>query len=261
MNCSPLKIAAIACLAVVFLAPQAIAQVPSGRVNYLLSDNAPPGVLGGARLARWGAVAGYYQPVRILGPEGVRFALATSGGFEEPEDGPLQAGLLVGAAYRLRVTDIPYRPGEELFPTIEVIDRLYPPPGEAHQFPIPIVLTEEDLEAAANGQMVTRVIYLEDPQTALPVADRPNTQRHFDVRPEQNALQTADQLGRPVAILRIGSRILPTNPFQVLSFVYGGPPWVPTVFAQPESAPEQSAIIRTPHIARVPSAGATTTSR
>ncbi len=55
--------------------------------------------------------------------------------------------------------------------------------------------------------MVMKVIYLEDNQIADPVDTSGNPQRVLDLRPSQDALQTADRLGRPVAILRIGSRV------------------------------------------------------
>ena len=42
-----------------------------------------------------------------------------------------KAGLLIGSVYRLRVTSIPLAEGLEVFPTIEVIDRLYAPLGPA----------------------------------------------------------------------------------------------------------------------------------
>ena len=78
----------------------------------------------------------------------------------------------IGPVYRLQVTDIPNNPGVEIFPTVEVIDRLYPPPGLALRFPIPIELTQDELEMAARGTFVTRVIYVEDPSIALPVRQR-----------------------------------------------------------------------------------------
>ena len=61
---------------------------------------------------------------------------------------------------------------------------------------------------ALNGKFVTRVIYLEDPLNAVPVAtgaDKP--QSFFEVRPTDDPLAIADQLGRPVAILRLGGRL------------------------------------------------------
>ncbi len=79
--------------------------------------------------------------------------------------------MLIGAVYRLRVTNIRLAEGIEVFPTIEVIDRLYPPPGQECRFAIPVELTEEDLKLAIDGKFVTRVIFLEDP-AARPAGPR-----------------------------------------------------------------------------------------
>jgi hypothetical protein len=76
----------------------------------------------------------------------------------------------------------------------------------AHRFPIPVVMSQDDLEQALAGRFVTRVIYLEDPRNALPVAQAPGTQDSFDAQPGDDPLRVADALGRPVAILRIGGR-------------------------------------------------------
>ena len=94
----------------------------------------------------------------------------------------------------------------EVFPTIEVIDRLYAPPGQECRFAIPVESTEDDLKLAVDGKFVTRVIYLEDPRNALPARDRSaKAQNWFEVAPGQDPLAVADGLGRPVAILRMES--------------------------------------------------------
>jgi hypothetical protein len=91
------------------------------------------------------------------------------------------------------------------------------------RFPIPIELTQPDLELALAGRFVTRVIYLEDPQHPVPAHDG-GTQLWFDANPGDNPLHVADSLGRPVAILRIGGR-LPLDPQQPdAAFMYGSPP-------------------------------------
>src|SRR5207253_2647532 len=77
---------------------------------------------------------------------------------------PLKAGMLIGSVYRLRVIGIPRHEGVEVFPTIEVVNRLYPPPGQELRFPVPVELTLEDLELAMEGHFVTRIIYLEYPK-------------------------------------------------------------------------------------------------
>ncbi|GIW98420.1 MAG: hypothetical protein KatS3mg111_1753 [Pirellulaceae bacterium] len=51
------------------------------------------------------------------------------------------------------------------------------------------------------------------------------------VGPTENALQVADQLGRPVAILRIGSRSPPRAGEALHEFLYGCPPWIPSTAA------------------------------
>src|SRR5688500_5493515 len=132
----------------------------------------PPGAIGRQRLMRGGPLSGYCQPVEIRAPLGARIALASGAGFAEAYPAPLLVGLAIGPVYRFRVTDIPDHPGVEVFPTIEMVDRLYPPLGQALRFPVPIDITREDLLLAADGKFVTRVIYVEDPQLALPIAEK-----------------------------------------------------------------------------------------
>jgi hypothetical protein len=130
------------------------------------------------------------------------------GNFSESKAGELLAGMQIGPVYRLKVTEIQNHPGLEIFPTIEVIDRLYPPPGLALRFPIPIELTAEELDLAARGSFVTRVIYVEDPHTALPIAQRADGEQRWVEAPQgEDPLVIADIRGRAIAILRIGSRV------------------------------------------------------
>lgn len=192
----------------------------------LLSGNMPPGYLGQARLAGRGFVHGYFQPVELRGPEGTRFSLTRDGRYSEGSE-LLQAGLLVGSVYRFQVTRIPMMEGAELYPTLEVIDRTYPPPGLATRYPIVIQLDQEDLDSALAGKMVTRVIYLEDPETAVPMQQTRETNRPIEVAEYQDALAVADRLGRPVAIVRIGSLAPPRAPALMPGFFFGFPTWAP----------------------------------
>jgi hypothetical protein len=120
-----------------------------------------------------------------------------------------------------------------------VIDRLYPPPGQAARFPIPIELTDEELKLALDGQYVLRVIYVEEPRTALPVQGAPGKQRYFEIGVGEDAMMTADRLGRPVAILRMGSRVPiagETDP----RFLYQNPPV--QLFEKPAVLPRQEGL-------------------
>jgi hypothetical protein len=193
--------------------------------HYFHSADLPPGTVGQGQLLRGGQLRGYFQPVEIQAPEGVQISMVVGGQFQPPAPAPVMAGMLIGQVYRFKVSRIPRREGHEVFPSIEVINRTYPPCGLERHFPIPVQLTQEELEMALAGQFVTRVIYLEDPQQALPVANEPGQQRYYEIRDREDPLEVADRLGRPVAILRIGSRT-PSYDSVSQRFSFASPPFL-----------------------------------
>src|SRR4029079_5899223 len=132
--------------------------------------------------------------VEVTAPAGTQVSVVRDGAFTEPRPGKLLAGMLVGEVYVLKAASRRGHEGQEIFPTIEVIDRLYPPPGQAARFPIPIELTAEELAYALDGRYVLRVIYLEDVHTALPVRDEPGKQRVTEIAPGRDAMEAADRL-------------------------------------------------------------------
>jgi hypothetical protein len=188
----------------------------------------PPGAIGRQRLLRGTPLLGACQPVEIRAPQEARIAPAAGTTFLEGHPGRLMVGLTIGPVYRFRVTEIPGHPGLEVFPTVELIDRLYPPPGQALRFPVPIELTQEELSLAAAGRFITRVIYLEDPDLAPAIARESEQQPWVEARPGDDPLVMADSLGRPMAILRLGGR---TPEGDEASFTYGAVQ--PIVFDQP----------------------------
>ena len=71
---------------------------------------------------------------------------------------------------------------------------------------MPIQLTTDEIEFALAGRLVTKVIFLEQPQRAIP--------KQLDERSAvvtlpsgRNLLAEADRLGRPMIILRLGGRL------------------------------------------------------
>ncbi|HKD35798.1 MAG TPA: hypothetical protein VKB78_03330 [Pirellulales bacterium] len=211
-------------LVTMLLAGGSLAPAEQPPVHYEHAGELPPGAIGSRQLERGGPLPGYFQPVEIEGPAGSSISLAVDDQFTQPSPAPLKAGMLIGSVYRIRVAGIPRHEGVEVFPTIELVNRLYPPPGQELRFPVPIELTLEDLELAMEGRFVTRVIYLEDPKLALPAAEDKNHQEWFEVGPHDDPLAVADRLGRPMAILRIGGRV-PTNSEQPgAEFMYHSPP-------------------------------------
>jgi len=215
-NAGKMAIAALVCLGTL---GAALAQQPP--VHFWHPAGLPPGAIGSQQLQRGGPLPGFFQPVEIKAPPGVLISLAEEGRFGDPQPGPLRAGLLVGQVYRLCALNLPFQPGIEVYPTIEVVDRLYTPRGLETRFPVAIEMTREDLELAAQGKFVTRVVYVEDPKAALPVRGN-GEQSWFDVAPGMDPLVVADSLGRPIAIVRMGGRLPDQGPDP--AFFFGSPP-------------------------------------
>jgi len=220
----PLFRSGAALLAILLLGVAGVGFGQTPPVHYWNQASAAPGVIGSWQLQRGGPLPGYFQPVRIVGPADLQIAVGGPAGFDEVQPAPANVALLVGSVYRLRVMNIPFHAGQELFPTIEMIDRLYTPRGQERRFAVPIEITLEDMELALGGRFVTRVIYLEQPDYALPARTTPQSPSWFDVGPGRDPLAVADALGRPVAILRMGGRVPDENEIRSPGFFFGCPP-------------------------------------
>jgi uncharacterized repeat protein (TIGR01451 family) len=151
------------------------------------------------------------QVVRFQGPEGLSVEILGPNPIPVPQGdgrGILTAGLRRGVGYRLRIANIPERPGVELFPVIEVVGHLHRPEGiDPGKYPIRVIFTMEDIDAVLNqGRLVTKVIYLEDPDQALPFRMPKDQIPVVSLNPTEHPLRVASALGRPMAIVRIGGR-------------------------------------------------------
>lgn len=146
------------------------------------------------------------QPVEIRGPRGMGLSIETADGWSPERTGPLRIGLVVGHAYRLRVTGIPRQEGHEVFPSVRVLAKLATPPGMAWRFPVEIVIDEDDLSLALAGSHVRRVVY----SACDPDVPDVMPEGWFDVRPGDDCLDVATTLGDPVAEMILGNR-LPTD--------------------------------------------------
>jgi uncharacterized repeat protein (TIGR01451 family) len=191
--------------AVLLWLPPSIASAQEGR--YVpLDQNAPVG-----RVGLWAGqfgkgLPGVLQPVQIALPSKGKVTVY-NGGRETGVDlgSPAQFNVGIGFVYRLRIADMPEFPGIELFPTIETIDRLHPPPGRAQDFPIPVHFSAEEIEAALGGRLVTKVVYLEQPQLAV-TGDLTQAMLSRVLPPDRNLLIEADRSGRPMILVRLGGR-------------------------------------------------------
>jgi len=170
----------------------------------------PPGVA--ARFYQFGdpALRGQVQAVQLVAPADTTIEIGDAqSSFGQAQAEQMTVDMGIGYVYRFKLSSLPLpdAAGKTLYPSIEVIGKLNPPPGLESDFPIQVVVTREDIKMALAGRMITRVIYLEDPRGTLPHLHTVTDQPSIDVRRGQDPLRAAEQMGRPMAIFRMGSRL------------------------------------------------------
>ncbi len=184
---------------------------------HLQSHLAPPGHAAIFEMATHPEEAGRLQHVELQIAGGGTVGMVTNDRQSVLQPAPCQFRLEVGHLYRLRIADLPEFPGVELYPSIELLDAIHPPQGAEFKFPLPIVFAADEIEAAMRDRLVTKVIFLEQPQvadTGLWSQDRLPTET---LSTSTNLLAEADRRGRPMAILRMGGRTPdPRNPSEIL---------------------------------------------
>jgi uncharacterized repeat protein (TIGR01451 family) len=147
--------------------------------------------------------------VRFLGPRGLRVSLYPDTGPAREYAAPVAAGLRPGYVYRVKLSGLVDLPAVALYPSLEVRGSLMLPPKlNAADFPAPVVFTDTDIQKALSGTLVTKVIYLEHPDKAPPLATKPDQPLETDVPAGQDALEESRAFGRPMLIIRLGEREL-----------------------------------------------------
>ena len=163
----------------------------------------PPG--GGGGLCGIGAAM---SQIAFLGVEGGEVSWDVSGQClfdSNPLVMPGRQNFAQGAIYRLKLTNLPDRPGVELYPTLEVAPVTPRTDAYLSHSPIPIQFTDEDLDQVLSGNFVTKVIYLPDPEFQELALAGVETLVSTRLSPGVDPIAEADRRGSILAILRIGN--------------------------------------------------------
>jgi uncharacterized repeat protein (TIGR01451 family) len=150
--------------------------------------------------------------VRFDGPAGMKvtFFRGTAGG--QTVTVPFTVGFRPGYILPMRLSEVPGHPGATFSPTVEIYgslllaNRLRNP-----EFPAGLVFRDEDFNSVQAGAMVTKVVVLERPDTAIPQASKANEPLQIDVAPGQDPFAEGRQHGQPLMALRMGQREVTTK--------------------------------------------------
>lgn len=144
--------------------------------------------------------------VRLDGPAGAK-ASWYQGQAKRDLDMGAVLGLRPGYVFRFEVNHIPDLPGVSLFPTLEVRGSLsMTTKAQPKDFPAPVVLTREDVQAVLRGALVTKLVYLEHPERATPTATTIQTPIETTLPATRDLYEEAREQGRPVLVIRVGGR-------------------------------------------------------
>ncbi|MFZ5829747.1 MAG: hypothetical protein ACOY3P_06655 [Planctomycetota bacterium] len=151
--------------------------------------------------------------LHFVGPDGmqVNWDVSAPGMFDsEVLVAPARYNFPQGAIYRLKLTNVPGRPGVELYPTIEVAPAMPRTEAFLAHNAVPVQLTEEDLDQVLTGNFVTKVIYLPDPEFQELALAGVETLVSTRLDPGVDPIIEADRRGSILAILRVGNKDLQT---------------------------------------------------
>jgi hypothetical protein len=149
--------------------------------------------------------------IYFVGPEGltVQWDVTAPGRFDSEQlVAPARYNFPQGALYRLKLANIPGRPGVELFPTLEVGPAMPRTEAFLAHNAIPVEFTDEDFDQVMTGNFVTKVIYLPDPEFQQLALAGVGTLVSTKLDPGLDPIVEADRKGAIMAIVRLGNKDL-----------------------------------------------------
>src|SRR5262249_47306736 len=144
------------------------------------------------------------------GPVGMTVCVLTAAGQGKvaPIEVPGRLNLEQGKLFRLKLADVPNRPGVERFPTVEI-----PRAGAATEpfvtsSAIPVEFTDEDFDQVTDGKAVMKVVYLKAGTNGPKPGGRqgePATIASYDLEPGRDVIAEARRRGAILAVVRVGN--------------------------------------------------------
>ena len=154
--------------------------------------------------------------VFFKGPDGMSIGWQINGGYAENQlIAPGRYDFAQGQIYRLKLAGIPDRPDLVLYPTLHV----YPAGPQTDAFlshsPVPLQITDQDLQQVASNNFLTKVVYLPDPQHQELAIAGVDTLVSTQLDPGADPIAEADRRGTIMLVLRVGNLDLETGSVNV----------------------------------------------
>jgi hypothetical protein len=141
-----------------------------------------------------------------------------------------------GNVYRLKLSNIPGRPGKELYPTLEVAPTNSRTLAYLLHCPVPISFSDNDFDQVISGNLITKVIYLPNREYQSLSSAGIGTIVNTDLEPGVDPINEAQNRGSILAIIRMGNKDLRLTENELkrrAAVVASMPPGVPPQVAIP----------------------------
>ncbi len=145
--------------------------------------------------------------VKFAGPAGMRVTFYKGGGSGHSFAAPVSVGLRPGYVYRVQLSAIPGHAGLTLFPALDVRGSLMLGNRLRNgDFPAALVMRDLDAAAVREGSLVTKLVVLERPETAIPQASDKDDPIEIDVPAQGDLGAEAELRGKALMVLQLGQR-------------------------------------------------------
>lgn len=144
--------------------------------------------------------------VRFVGPDGMHIGWWAGPGYAENQlFAPSRYNFAQGATFRLKLGNIPGREGLVLYPSLQVYPAHPTTDGYLSHVPVPMELTDEDLDQVESNNFVTKVIYLPDPRFQELAIAGVETLVSTKLDPGVDPVAEAERRGTIMLVLRVGN--------------------------------------------------------
>lgn len=145
--------------------------------------------------------------VRFSGPKGAKLTLYRGIDAGKTFDLPTTVGFRPGYSYRLALSDMEGFKNLVFSPTLEVRGSLLLGPRlQNSDYPAHLHFSEDELQRAASGSFIKKVVTLERVDNAIPVATKPNEPLEIPVAAPRDPYLAAAEQGAPVIVYHLGGR-------------------------------------------------------
>lgn len=156
--------------------------------------------------------------VRFSGPRGAKITLYRGFDAGQTFELPCVVGFRPGYSYRLALFEMQGFPRQVFCPSLEVRGSLALASRFRNaDFPAQITFAEDELQRAATGTFVKKVITLERPDLAFPIPTKPDEPLEIPVPASRDPYIEAAQRGNPLIVYHLGQRFLTPQELNALA--------------------------------------------